>query len=87
MEITFISALIKASGKSLIYQAIPIIVHILNDNLLGTSTVLVISLLTPLMTNQIQQVNAKFAISAAGMFENQDKETLNAIENGCFSLV
>ena len=74
-------------GKSLIFQAIPIIADVLEDQLIGTSTVLVISPLLSLMKDQVRNINENFGISAAAIFDDQDEEVLKAIEEGVYSLV
>ncbi|XP_028413582.1 uncharacterized protein LOC114536425 [Dendronephthya gigantea] len=74
-------------GKSLIFQAIPIIADVLNEQVIGTSTVLVISPLLSLMKDQVKHVNDSFGISAAAIFDNQDEDVLKAIEEGVYSLV
>ena len=74
-------------GKSLIYQAILIISDILNDNLVGASTVLVISPLTSLIQDQVNHINKNFGISAVAIVSGQDEELLVNIEDGTYSLV
>ncbi len=72
-------------GKSLIFQAIPIIADVLEDQLIGTSTVLVISPLLSLMKDQVRNINENFGISAGAIFDGQDEEVLKAIEEGVYS--
>ena len=74
-------------GKSLIFQAIPIIADVLEDQLVGTSTVLVISPLISLMKDQVKHINENFGISAAAILNGQDEEVLKDIEEGVYSLV
>jgi superfamily II DNA helicase RecQ len=74
-------------GKSLIFQAIPIIADVLNDQAICTSTVLVISPLLSLMKDQVNHINNSFGISAAAIFDGQDDEVLKNIEEGVYSLV
>lgn len=74
-------------GKSLIFQAIPIVADVLNDYVVGTSTVLVISPLLSLMKDQVNHINASFGISAAAIYDGQDEEILKNIEEGVYSLV
>ena len=47
-------------GKSLIYQAIPVFADVLNDQLVGTSVVLVISPLLSLMVDKLHHINKTF---------------------------
>ena len=75
-------------GKSLIYQAIPVVADVLNEELVGTSVVLVISPLLSLMIDQVQHINKSFGISAAAIYDGQDTETLRNIEEGgVYSLI
>lgn len=74
-------------GKSLIFQAIPIIADVFNDQPIGTSTVLVISPLLSLMRDQVRHVNDSFGISAATIFDGQDEEILKSVEEGVYNIV
>ena len=69
-------------GKSLIYQAIPIIADVLNEQAIGTSSVLVLSPLLSLMKDQVEHINNSFGISAAAIFDGQEEEILQNIEDG-----
>ena len=73
-------------GKSLIFQCLPLIVDLLKDQAIGTSTVLVIEPLVSLMLDQVSKMK-NTAVSAAAVFDGQDEDTLKGIENGDFSLV
>ena len=46
-------------GKSLVFHSLPYFVDILSDSLLGTSTLLVVSPLIALMTDQVAILNGK----------------------------
>ena len=74
-------------GKSLIFQAIPIIADVLQNKVIGTSTVLVVSPLLSLIKDQIKHVNENFGISAAGIFDGQEDEVMQDIEDGVYSLL
>ena len=74
-------------GKSLIFQAIPIIADVLREQIIGTSTALVISHLLSLMKDQISHVNKNFGICAAGIFDGQEEEIMRNIEDGVYSLL
>ena len=74
-------------GKSLIFQAIPIISDVLNDEVVGSSVVLVISPLISLMKDQLRNCNKRLGISAATIYSMQDEQVLQSIEDGCYSLV
>ena len=54
-------------GKSLIFQAIPIISDVLNDKVVGSSVVLVISPLISLMKDRVRNCNERLGIYAAAM--------------------
>ena len=51
-------------GKSLIFQAIPIIYDVMHYQAIGTSTVIVVSPLLSLIKDHVQQVNENCRISA-----------------------
>jgi superfamily II DNA helicase RecQ len=74
-------------GKSLVFQAIPVIADFLDDNLLGTSVVLVILPLISLMKDQVKNCNEHLGISAVAIYSKQDEEILQNIEDGVYSLV
>ena len=74
-------------GKSLIFQAIPVIADVVDEKVIGTSVVLVISPLISLMQDQVKNCNEWFGVSAAAIYSGQDEETLQNIENGVYSLV
>ena len=74
-------------GKSIIFQALPIIADVLKEQTIGTSTVLFISPLLSLMKDQIAHVNETFGICAAGIFDGQEEEIMQNIEDGVYSLL
>ena len=74
-------------GKSLIYQAMPIIADVLKDQAIGTSTVLVLSPLISLMKDQVEHINNSFGITAAAIFDGQEEEILQNIEDDAYSLI
>ena len=63
-------------GKSLIFQAIPIISDVLNDEVVGSSVVLVISPLISLMKDQVRNCNERLGISAAAIYSMQDEQVV-----------
>lgn len=73
-------------GKSIVFQSIPLFADILLDQVVGTSTVVVICPLTALMLEQVTKMN-ELAINAAAVFQGQDEAVLDDIENGIYSLV
>ena len=73
--------------KSLVFQAIPSMADVLNEKAIGSSAVIVVSPLTPLMKDQVQTVNKHFAISTPAIYEDQDDEILQKIEEGVYLLV
>ena len=66
-------------GKSLIFQAIPVIADVMKDNNIGTSTVLVITPLNSLMKDQVSHINKVFGISAAAIFEGQEEDIFTEV--------
>ena len=55
--------------------------------MIGTSVVVVISLLKSLMQGQVKICNKRFGISAAAIQSGQDEKILQNIENGVYSIV
>ncbi|XP_028409258.1 uncharacterized protein LOC114531850 [Dendronephthya gigantea] len=74
-------------GKSLVFQAIPILADVMAENVIGTSVVVVISPLTSLMKDQVKTVNENFGISAATIYDGQDNQVLENIEDCVYSIV
>jgi ATP-dependent DNA helicase RecQ len=73
-------------GKSIVFQSIPLFTDILLDQVIGTSTVVVVCPLTSLMLDQVSKMS-ELGISAAAVFQGQDEAVLNDIEDGIYSLV
>ena len=74
-------------GKSLIFQAIPLIADIMRDCLPSSSSTLVISPLQSLMLDQVTKLK-KIGISAAAIYAGQSEEVLKDIEEGgIFSII
>lgn len=73
-------------GKSIVFQSIPLLADILLDQVIGTSTTIVICPLVSLMLDQVSRLE-ELGISAAAVFENQDESVLADVENGVYSLV
>lgn len=74
-------------GKSLIFQALPVIADHILDLAICSSTVLVISPLQSLMFDQVTKLN-RIGITAAAIFPEQEESILTDIENGdIYSLV
>ena len=72
--------------KSIIFQSLPLFADTLLDQVIGTSTVVVICPLTALMLDQVSKMN-ELGINAAAVFQGQDETVLDDIENGIYSLV
>ena len=68
-------------GKSLVFQAIPIIADHLLEQAICTSSILVISPLQSLMFDQVAYLNS-VGVSAAAIFDGQEEEILKNIEEG-----
>ena len=73
-------------GKSIVFQCIPLIVDILLEQAIGTSTVIVISPLVSLMLDQVKKLN-ELGISAVAVVQGQDEAVLNDIQDCVYSLV
>ena len=67
-------------GKSLIFQAIPLIADHLLDRSTATSIVIVISPLHSLMFDQVKYLNDAVGINAAAIYKDQSEEVLKKIE-------
>ena len=72
-------------GKSLIYQALPIVFSSMQSNC-EKNIVVVISLLTSLMKDQVSRLTS-LGISAISLAEVTSDEKSKAIENGGYSVV
>eukprot|EP00794_Sanderia_malayensis_P001823 gene1823-2047_t len=67
-------------GKSLIFQAIPIVADFLLGEYPMTCSILVISPLQSLMLDQVDKLK-KLGVNAAAIYAEQDEEVLRDIEN------
>ena len=67
-------------GKSLIFQAIPLIADQLLDRSTATSIIIVISPLHSLMFDQVKYLNDVVGINAAAIYKDQSEEVLKTIE-------
>ena len=56
-------------GKSLVFQALPVVFDTLNEQALSTSTLIVLSPLRALMENQVKKVTEK-GVSAVALHEH-----------------
>ncbi len=74
-------------GKSLIFQAMPIIADQLFDRSFGTSILVIISPLVALMTGQVYYLNTKVGLTAAAIQQGTDELCMQSIENGEVSYV
>ena len=75
-----------SSGKSLIFQCIPPLLDLMNEHVIGTSRVFVISPLKALMLDQVEKLK-ETAIVGAAIFNGQSNDILEGIENNEYSLV
>ena len=73
-------------GKSLIFQAAPIMADILFRRSTGTSIVVVISPLKALMEDQVRHLN-KLGLSAVCVSEQHDNRLVQGIINGQYTHV
>ena len=74
-------------GKSLIFQAIPTMADVLYGKAVGSTTIIVISPLTSLIKDQVSIANERFGISVGAIYEGQDKDVLQKVEEGVYSIV
>ena len=74
-------------GKSLIFQCLPMIADILNNDVIGTCKALVICPLKALMLDQVEKLRKHTAITAAAIYDGQEERILQEIENGDYSIV
>ena len=68
-------------GKSLIFQAIPLVADHLRDANPFTSSILIISPLQPLMLDQVGKLK-DIGINAAAIYSDQSEEVLKDIKEG-----
>ena len=73
-------------GKSIVFQSTPLFADLLLDQVIGTSTVVLVCPLTALMLDQVNKMN-ELGINGAAVFQGQDEAVLDDIENGIYSLV
>eukprot|EP00794_Sanderia_malayensis_P020986 gene20986-23039_t len=74
-------------GKSLVFQAMPLVADMLAENVIGTSNILVITPLLSLMHDQVDFLNSKTGLSAAAIYQGQTEEVLEDIADGVYSIV
>ena len=75
-----------AIGFQLSSGFIPLFADLLLDQVIGTTTVVVICPLTAIMLEKVTKMN-ELGINAAAVFQGQDEAVLGYIENGIYSLV
>ena len=76
------------SGKSLIYQSLPIVADILYERPRGSSTILVISPLQALMKDQVNYIQSIYFPAIAVVDEvSEDPEFIQQIMNGVYTQV
>ena len=66
-------------GKSIVFQSIPLLADILLDQVIGTSTAIVVCPLVSLMRDQVSKMN-ELGINAAAVFQGQDETILKDVE-------
>ena len=74
-------------GKSLIFQAIPLVADHLLGNQAGTSIILVISPLQSLMFDQVKYLKETVGLNAVAIHKDQKEEVLREIEEGVLNLI
>jgi superfamily II DNA helicase RecQ len=73
-------------GKSIVFQCIPLLTDILLEQVIGTSTAIVICPLVSLMHDQVKKMN-NLGISAAAVYKDQNEDVLDDILDACYSLI
>ncbi|CAB3999542.1 mediator of RNA polymerase II transcription subunit 34-like [Paramuricea clavata] len=71
-------------GKSLVFQAIPLMADLLEDQVVGTSIGITICPLVSLMLDQVAYLKS-IGLNAAAVYNGQDEEILRDVEEGLFS--
>ena len=75
-------------GKSLVFQALPLMYDVMKDNLVGSSFVLVLSPLTALIEEQVEYINTNIGLNAVYLHDGLDQAVIESIENGgTYSLI
>ena len=74
-------------GKSIVFQAMPVIADELSGLLNGASKLLVVTPLKSLMEDQVKNLREKTAVTAAAIFEGQEASVLREIEEGVHSII
>ena len=74
-------------GKSLIFQAIPLIADQLLDRSTATSIIIIISPLHSLMFDQVKYLNDVVGINTAAIYKDQIEEVLKTIEEGSINII
>ena len=69
-------------GKSIIYQALPIVADHYYNRLVGTSIIIVISPLKALMLDQVKFLNDEIGLPAVAITSETTDDTFTAIKNG-----
>ena len=73
-------------GKSLIFQAVPLLADLLIDQVVGTSIGIIICPLVSLMLDQVAYLKS-IGLNAPAVYEGQDEQVLKHIEDGIYSHV
>ena len=73
-------------GKSIIFQCMSLLVDILSDQVVGTSTMIVVNRLVSLILDQVNKLK-HYGINAVAIFQDQDEDVLNDILDGVYLLV
>ena len=69
-------------GKSLVFRAIPLMYHVMKDNLVGSSFGLVLSPLTVLIEEQIKYISKNTGLNDVYLHDGLDQATIESIEGG-----
>ena len=71
-------------GKSLVFQAVPLMADLLEEQVVGTSIAIIICPLVSLMLDQVAYLRS-IGLNAAAVYNGQEEAVLRNIEEGFYS--
>ncbi|XP_028404789.1 mediator of RNA polymerase II transcription subunit 34-like [Dendronephthya gigantea] len=73
-------------GKSLVFQAVPLLADLLEEQVVGTSIAIVICPLVSLMLDQVAYLKS-LGLNAAAVYQGQNEDVLREIEEGHYAYI